>query len=1324
MSVYPHSFTVKNSNYIEALGYMCTEQMKIPLKDPFAKEHVIVMNTGMKSYLQQFIAQQNGICSNVIFDQLWTFIWNIYKKITPNLGDVHYFDHDYIIWTLYQMLHEEHCADSVDALASVKNYIADDTDGTRTYELCVAIADTFDQYLMYRNDWILMWDAIAQHEGDQNLLIEEWQKAITHPKGSLANQTGRNTLLANVLRDNAWQPVLWIMLFNRLTLNSEKTEPSRYDRAMVIEELCAKLNAMDDESSVSYNLPQRVFLFGVSSLQPQVIRFLRALAKHVDVNVMLLNPCREYWGDIDSQWKTLFHDFKESLNALRGKLKNRDVSRKMSVDEQKRFSQIPGMDADGPDYVYLGKELSTSEDSYDDEGELVEGNALLLSLGKQGKDNLSLMLDSNPGENRLYIKTNELLRNAYEAVPFNQEIKHLYDSVSEPMEPSFDNLFVDPLVAGGESLLHQIQSQMLNLEQPSEHIEIAADDHSFEIHSCFTEQREVEVLRDALLTRFKDSIGDDGQSSLKPRDCLVMMPKIEKYAPYIEAVFGSVDPSDKNYIPYALSDRSSRDSSQIADSVLKLLDIGVKRITLSLIIDLLTVPAISKRYSFSAEDVETINIWCQEANIHWGIDEADAKKDSGVASIPWTFEQGLFRMVKGYLLGDTSEALPIYTEIEGSDAQVLGRFCSFVENLRQLRDELILPEESASSNDGLLEVSKNLKEWSETLETQIFERFFYDGNDPRAHESDTYRECSAIKVLCDSVSEVVERLREDNQSMNPDSSDLKIALPVFRSMLQDKLSKSNEADTFKGSKVIFCSMIPMRAIPFKHIFILGMHDISSPRQDKIPAFNLVGVKGLFRRGDRSRSIDDRYCFMEAILSARESLYISYVGRSPIDNKDRNRSTVLEDLFDYICDVFTVKGVGQKKGSDESEEKIEQERTEALKRRLIRQDTLTSFNPKNYVLQKGDDLTLRHIPSFDKNSFVSEFYTKGETGCERQYLGNRGIDYFKVELEDKISFNASELKKWFSDPAGAFLKQNLEIRLPDVNTVVLSDDEAFSMDGFHKSGLLQELDGIALDKAENYLESQSQSGRLPYGVLSEGLKLKLLEKNSTLSKSLGEVLGQRNISEHQYLRTFEVSLSEFASVLNEPSLKDKKFKVEFSGKISFPNILINYFSDGDYTSNFILNAVLNSFALHYAGLPSEVNTISRSGKIITYNVKLLGENDYIDSLFINLLSIAVLSKLRPLPITQKMLTVVGKKVDRNIFFDYSSECKYLYGNIDNLSSELSAFLDMGRSEDEIATVRGPLALYDIIRGCQVGADDKKADKAPSKKSKKTKEKSEG
>ena len=139
----------------------------------------------------------------------------------------------------------------------------------------MAIADTYDQYLMYRNDWILMWDAIAQHSGDQDKLISEWQKSVSHTRNSDERQLKKNQSLGNVLKDNSWQPKLWILLFSRLTLNQSEILPSRYDRAMVIEEVCARLNSLDAKSAEDFNLPERVFIFGVSSLQPQIIRFLR-----------------------------------------------------------------------------------------------------------------------------------------------------------------------------------------------------------------------------------------------------------------------------------------------------------------------------------------------------------------------------------------------------------------------------------------------------------------------------------------------------------------------------------------------------------------------------------------------------------------------------------------------------------------------------------------------------------------------------------------------------------------------------------------------------------------------------------------------------------------------------------------------------------------------------------------------------------------------------------------------------------------------------------------------------------------------------------------
>jgi exodeoxyribonuclease V gamma subunit len=48
----------------------------------------------------------------------------------------------------------------------------------------------------------------------------------------------------------------------------------------------------------------------------------------------------------------------------------------------------------------------------------------------------------------------------------------------------------------------------------------------------------------------------------------------------------------------------------------------------------------------------------------------------------------------------------------------------------------------------------------------------------------------------------------------------------------------------------------------------------------------------YRPGDRSRREDDRYLLLEALLSARDQLYISWVGRSIRDNSERPASVLI------------------------------------------------------------------------------------------------------------------------------------------------------------------------------------------------------------------------------------------------------------------------------------------------------------------------------------------------------------------------------------------------------------------------------------------------
>jgi len=77
--------------------------------------------------------------------------------------------------------------------------------------------------------------------------------------------------------------------------------------------------------------------------------------------------------------------------------------------------------------------------------------------------------------------------------------------------------------------------------------------------------------------------------------------------------------------------------------------------------------------------------------------------------------------------------------------------------------------------------------------------------------------------------------------------------------------------------------MPMRAIPFRVVCLLGMNDGDYPRQQTPADFDLMAQPGQALPGDRSRREDDRYLFLEALLSARDTLHVSWVGRSVRDN---------------------------------------------------------------------------------------------------------------------------------------------------------------------------------------------------------------------------------------------------------------------------------------------------------------------------------------------------------------------------------------------------------------------------------------------------------
>jgi exodeoxyribonuclease V gamma subunit len=76
-----------------------------------------------------------------------------------------------------------------------------------------------------------------------------------------------------------------------------------------------------------------------------------------------------------------------------------------------------------------------------------------------------------------------------------------------------------------------------------------------------------------------------------------------------------------------------------------------------------------------------------------------------------------------------------------------------------------------------------------------------------------------------------------------------------------------------------------------------------PRESKTLSFDFMAKNP--RIGDRSRRNDDKYLFLEAIISARNKFYISYVGQSIRDNARIAPSVLVSELMDYIEEGFGI-----------------------------------------------------------------------------------------------------------------------------------------------------------------------------------------------------------------------------------------------------------------------------------------------------------------------------------------------------------------------------------------------------------------------------------
>lgn len=423
--------------------------------------------------------------------------------------------------------------------------------------------------------------------------------------------------------------------------------------------------------------------------------------------------------------------------------------------------------------------------------------------------------------------------------------------------------FEDPVVQGRTDLLARLQSDLLNLRDPAESPPqpVEATDDSIQVHCCAGPLREVEVLHD----RLRDLL--DRQPDLNPSDIVVMTPDIERYAPYVDAVFRSR--KGDLAIPYRLADRGMLQSEPVVAGFFAWLTLSERRFTVNAVLDLLECPPVARRLGMSSGDRELLREWARRAAIHWGLDGADKGDFELPPANAHTWRRGLDRLMLGTVLPEDGMAIhgdmaPVEA-VDGAFWPVLGRMAEWIDALR-------------AAHGGLAE-PRSPQAWAEAL-TAVLERLFQV--EPN--------EESALQQLRGAI-------RQIGIDATAAACTTQIPLAVFRTALSERLSASGSGRGFLAGGVQFCAMVPLRSLPFSVVCLLGLDHDALPRRAQPEEFDPFASSR--RRGDRNAREDDAYLFLEAIISARRVLYLSYNGRDPQDYSERPPSVLLEQFLDTV-----------------------------------------------------------------------------------------------------------------------------------------------------------------------------------------------------------------------------------------------------------------------------------------------------------------------------------------------------------------------------------------------------------------------------------------
>ncbi len=429
----------------------------------------------------------------------------------------------------------------------------------------------------------------------------------------------------------------------------------------------------------------------------------------------------------------------------------------------------------------------------------------------------------------------------------------------------FQNMLIDEeilteerYVKGGkkkETLLHKLQNEISQNQQQ----EGKAADSSIQIHAAKSRLHEVEIFYEKLVNLFTET-------SLQPREILVLAPDISMYLPYFQLVFGL-----NTSLSFADEDLPKAQKSDPIQGINLLVEICKRRFDVSSIFELFAFPPFAKKFDLEAS-MPLYRHWIEQANIRWGVDtEMRRHFLKGEAEDEGTWEEGFGRLLFGLAALASEEEISFsIPSLEKNEIEKLGLLIKLIRNLK--RDLAPMIEERR--------MPATL--WLDHLVMLLENYFTFDSQQRELH-----RELSILAEGCRKIEEPL-----------PFASVIKV--------LQRELSQKKRS-SFQGAQIDlirFGNLQEGAALPAKALFLLGMEEGVFPRNQRSHSLSALSFDPQGKNVP-SQADEDRYLFLQLLLCASDFFILSFVSLSPEDGKTLLPSLLIQELCSYVkCTPIT------------------------------------------------------------------------------------------------------------------------------------------------------------------------------------------------------------------------------------------------------------------------------------------------------------------------------------------------------------------------------------------------------------------------------------